>query len=56
MRVSTDMAGHLESLAGHYDQMAGALKESEAGEQFAEEDLQGTRHHPDSFHSLKRKA
>lgn len=37
----TNMAGHLESLAAHYDQMAGALRESEAGEAFSEEDLQG---------------
>jgi hypothetical protein len=37
----TSMAGHLESLAAHYDQMAGALRESEAGEAFSEEDLQG---------------
>jgi autophagy-related protein 17 len=35
------MAGHLESLASHYDQMAGALRESEAGEVFSDEDLQG---------------
>jgi autophagy-related protein 17 len=34
------MAGLLESLASHYDQMAGALKDSEAGEAFSEEDLQ----------------
>lgn len=34
------MAGLLESLASHYGQMAGALKESEAGEAFSEEDLQ----------------
>jgi autophagy-related protein 17 len=39
------MAGLLESLASHYDQMAGALKDSEAGEAFSEEDLQ-------SMHSL----
>lgn len=41
--VSTHMASHLESLASHYDQMAGALKEteSEKGEIFSEEDLQG---------------
>jgi autophagy-related protein 17 len=37
----TVMARHLESLAAHYDQMAGALNESEAGEAFSEEDLQG---------------
>ena len=39
--VSTQMAGHLESLASHYEQMAGALRESEAGEAFSEDDLQG---------------
>ncbi|KIM84999.1 hypothetical protein PILCRDRAFT_67316 [Piloderma croceum F 1598] len=39
-KVSTHMANHLESLASHYDQMAGALRESEAGEVFSEEDLQ----------------
>jgi len=41
MDVSIDMARHLESLAAHYDQMAAALKGSEAGEAFSEEDLQG---------------
>ena len=35
------MAQHLESLTSHYDQMAGALKDHEAGEEFGEEDLQG---------------
>lgn len=40
-QVSTHMASHLESLAAHYDQMAEALRESEAGEAFSEEDLQG---------------
>ncbi|EGN98873.1 hypothetical protein SERLA73DRAFT_168466 [Serpula lacrymans var. lacrymans S7.3] len=39
-KISTQMASHLESLAAHYDQMAGALRESEAGESFSEEDLQ----------------
>ena len=39
--VSTDMAHHLESLTAHYDQMVVALKDSEAGETFSEEDLQG---------------
>lgn len=42
MNVSSDMARHLESLALHYDQMAEALRTSEAGEQFSQEDLQGT--------------
>jgi autophagy-related protein 17 len=41
VKVSNDMASHLESLAAHYDQMAGALRESEAGEEFTENDLQG---------------
>jgi autophagy-related protein 17 len=41
VEVSTNMASHLESLASHYDQMAGALRESEAGELFSEEDLHG---------------
>lgn len=35
------MAGHLESLAAHYDQMVNALRESEAGDAFSEDDLQG---------------
>lgn len=42
MDVSIDMARHLESLATHYDQMAAALKDSEAGETYSEEDLQGS--------------
>jgi len=41
MDVSIDMARHLESLASHYEQMAAALKGSEIGESFSEEDLQG---------------
>lgn len=43
MDVSIDMARHLESLAAHFDQMAAALKDSEAGEAFSEEDLQGKK-------------
>lgn len=39
---STSMAAHLESLASHYDQMASALRESEAGEEFSDEDIHGT--------------
>lgn len=41
MDVSIEMARRLESLASHYDQMAAALKDSEAGESFDEQDLQG---------------
>ncbi|KAJ3566149.1 hypothetical protein NP233_g7185 [Leucocoprinus birnbaumii] len=37
--VATTMAGLLESLASHYEQMDTALKETEAGEVFSEEDL-----------------
>lgn len=36
------MASHLSSLTSHYEQMADALRTSEAGEIFSEEDLQGT--------------
>lgn len=43
-QVSTHMANHLESLASHYGQMAGAMQESEAGEAFSEDDLQSERH------------
>ena len=35
------MAVHLESLVSHYGQMAGALRDNEAGEVFSEEDMQG---------------
>ncbi|KAI0951131.1 hypothetical protein AcW1_008249 [Taiwanofungus camphoratus] len=38
--ASTKMAGHLESLAAHFDQMASALRDNEAGEEFGEEDFQ----------------
>jgi len=40
-KSSTSMAAHLESLASHYDQMASALRESEAGEEFSDEDIHG---------------
>lgn len=39
--ILTSMAQHLESLASHYDQMANALKDSEAGEVFGEDDIRG---------------
>jgi autophagy-related protein 17 len=38
--VGTSMAGALESLASHYEQMDAALKDTEAGETLGEEDLQ----------------
>ena len=40
--VIASMAEKLESLAGHYDGMAAALKDSEAGEVFGDEDLEST--------------
>ncbi|KAF8841788.1 hypothetical protein BDN67DRAFT_966676 [Paxillus ammoniavirescens] len=39
-KTTTDMAKHLESLASHYDQMAGALHDSEAGISPTEEEMQ----------------
>lgn len=39
-KTALEMAKHLESLAEHYDQMAGALLESETS-QFGEEDIRG---------------
>lgn len=41
-RLSTSMAGHLESLSSHYDQMTMALQDAEAGMEIGEEDLRGT--------------
>lgn len=38
--VGTSMAGALESLASHYEQMDTALKDTEAGEILSEDDLQ----------------
>lgn len=38
--VATSMADLLESLASHYEQMDTALKDTEAGEVFSQEDLQ----------------
>ena len=40
--VSEEMAKHLHSLTGHYEQMAQALHDSEAGETFSDVDIQGT--------------
>ena len=39
-QLVTSMAGLLENLANHYDGMASALKDTENGEVFSEEDLQ----------------
>lgn len=39
--ASADMANHLSSLTGHYEQMAQAVHDSEAGVDFAPEDLHG---------------
>jgi autophagy-related protein 17 len=40
-RTSVAMATHLESLAVHFDQMEVAQRDSDAGEVFGDEDLQG---------------
>ena len=36
---ATSMAGLLVNLASHYDQMAGALKDTESGEVFSEGEM-----------------
>lgn len=41
MATSEEMAGHLESLANHYEQMSDILRDSEAGEAFSDADIQG---------------
>ncbi|KAF7375009.1 Kinase activator [Mycena sanguinolenta] len=50
----TLMARHLESLAAHYDQMAGALHESEAGESFSEEDLEAMNRDTEELPSIMK--
>ena len=40
-RLSTSMAGHLESLSSHYEQMTIALRDKESGVEFSDEDLLG---------------
>lgn len=39
--LARSMASALESLASHYDNMATALRESEKGERFTDEELHG---------------
>ncbi|KAF8207617.1 autophagy-related protein 17 [Mycena galopus ATCC 62051] len=51
----TVMARHLESLAAHYDQMAGALNDIEsAGETFSEEDLQAMNRDTEELPSIMK--
>ena len=38
---TTEMASQLEGLAEHFEKMEVALRESEAGEKFTEDDIQG---------------
>ena len=40
---TTEMANQLVGLAEHFEKMEDALKDSEAGEKFAEDDIQGMR-------------
>lgn len=44
-QLINSMAGLLENLASHYDGMASALKDTEKGEVFSEEDLQSMLGH-----------
>lgn len=39
---TTEMAHQLESLTEHFEKMEVALRDSEAGERFSEDDIQGT--------------
>ncbi|KAF9267782.1 hypothetical protein L218DRAFT_919469 [Marasmius fiardii PR-910] len=50
--VTVPMARHLESLASHYDQMASALHDSEAGEVFSVEDVQQMNRDTDELPSI----
>jgi autophagy-related protein 17 len=43
---TTEMANQLEGLAEHFEKMQVALRESEAGEKFTEDDIQGEWSHP----------
>lgn len=40
---TTEMAHQLESLTEHFEKMEVAQRDSEAGERFSEDDIQGTR-------------
>ncbi|KAG7089557.1 hypothetical protein E1B28_011229 [Marasmius oreades] len=50
--VTVPMARHLESLASHYDQMASALRDSEAGDVFSDEDVQQMNRDTDELPSI----
>ncbi|KAI5120103.1 hypothetical protein M0805_002187 [Coniferiporia weirii] len=50
--VTTTMAKQLESLASHYEQMAAALRDKEAGMEFGEEDLQYMNRDTDELPSI----
>ncbi|EMD34082.1 hypothetical protein CERSUDRAFT_107843 [Gelatoporia subvermispora B] len=50
--ASAKMAGHLESLAAHYDQMSDALSLSEAGEEYTEDDLQDMNRDTDELPAI----
>ncbi|KAH7884531.1 autophagy-related protein 17 [Phlebopus sp. FC_14] len=51
-KTTTEMAERLESLTSHYEQMAGALHDSEAGIVFSEEDLQDMNRDTDELPSI----
>ncbi|KAI0783551.1 autophagy protein Apg17-domain-containing protein [Abortiporus biennis] len=50
--VSSEMARHLESLAGHYGQMSDALRDSENGVIFAEDDIQDMNRDTDELPAI----
>ncbi|ESK94616.1 kinase activator [Moniliophthora roreri MCA 2997] len=52
--VMVSMARHLESLASHYEQMANALHESEAGEAYSEEDVEQMNRDTDELPSIMK--
>ncbi|KAF9223883.1 hypothetical protein BS17DRAFT_754004 [Gyrodon lividus] len=51
-KTTTDMARHLESLASHYDQMASALHDSEAGISPTEEEMQAMNRDTEELPSI----
>jgi hypothetical protein len=50
---TTEMAHQLESLTEHFEKMEDAQRESEAGERFSEDDIQGTHYHSSIARALR---
>ncbi|KIJ67089.1 hypothetical protein HYDPIDRAFT_85859 [Hydnomerulius pinastri MD-312] len=51
-KTTTDMAGHLEALASHYDQMAGALHDSETGSAPIEDEMLAMKRDTDELPAI----